>query len=193
MLCVDFLRRHFSADRGAGPQNALVLFLRVLRDLTPKEDHLHGELDALAKALAPVLRAPAPERGPQQLKVCWLIASAGEQGSLPEALRIQKELCDRYGVKAIIREVGDAFYSIQESYDLVRTIYEEEVPAQGLTPDQVIADFTGATKPMSGGLLLACTQLGVPMQYMYGNRESVASVPRMITFAQKETDYGHSK
>lgn len=181
--CIDFLRQQFSADLGDGPRNALVLFVRVLRDLTPEGDQLHHELDALAKELAPVLRAPVPERGSRRLQYCWLIASTGEQGSFPEAQRIQRTLCDRHGVMTMIREVGDAFYSIQESYDLVRKIYEEEVPALGLSPADVIADFTGATKPMSGGMILACTQLGAPMQYMYGNRGRVASIPRLVDFA----------
>ena len=41
------------------------------------------------------------------------------------------------------------------------------------------ADFTGGTKPMSAGMILACGEAR-PMQYTYGRKDGVASVPRRV-------------
>ena len=113
------------------------------------------------------------------LKTCWLIASAGEKGSLPIA-EILAEQCRTAGIQPYIRTVADAF-SVQESYDLVERIYTQEVPKANLTEDQVIADFTGGVKPMSAGMILACGETR-PMQYMYGRKEGIDSAPRLIEF-----------
>jgi CRISPR/Cas system-associated protein Csm6 len=116
------------------------------------------------------------------LEMCWLIATAGESGSLPIAQKL-KEACQARNVKADIRTVSDPF-SVQESYDLVQRIYDEEVPKASLSEREVIADFTGGVKPMSAGMILACGDRR-PMQYMYGRKEGIASIPRIIEFAQR--------
>jgi hypothetical protein len=113
------------------------------------------------------------------LERCWLIASGGERGSLPVAQELQKQ-CQAQNVTAHIRAVSDAF-SVQESYDVILRIYEEEVPTTGLSEEEVIADFTGGVKPMSAGMILACGETR-SMQYMYGRKEGIASVPRLIEF-----------
>jgi hypothetical protein len=113
------------------------------------------------------------------LKTCWLIATAGEAGSLPIAQRLEEQ-CKAAGIQPHTRTVADPF-SVQESYDLVERIYTQEVPEAGLTEEQVIADFTGGVKPMSAGMILACGETR-PMQYMYGRKEGIASIPRLIEF-----------
>lgn len=120
------------------------------------------------------------------LRTCWLIASAGERGSLPIAETLAEQ-CRAAGMQPHICTVADPF-SVQESYDLVERIYTEEVPKASLTEDQVIADFTGGVKPMSAGMILACGETR-PMQYMYGRKEGIASVPRLIEFQPRG---GHS-
>jgi hypothetical protein len=116
------------------------------------------------------------------LEVCWLVASGGETGSLPVAEKL-REACEARNVRAHIRTVADAF-SVQESYDLVQRIYAEEVPRAGLSEQEVIADFTGGVKPMSAGMILACGDHR-PMQYMYGRKEGIASVPRLVEFTPR--------
>jgi len=111
------------------------------------------------------------------LKTCWLIASAGERGSLPVAQDLQRAY-DGENFETRIRTMADAF-DVQESYDLVERIYSEEVPEAGLREEQVIADFTGGTKPMSAGMILACGETR-PMQYTYGRKDGIASVPRRV-------------
>ncbi len=116
------------------------------------------------------------------LEVCWLLASGGEKGSLPVALKL-KEACEAKNIRAYTRTVGDAF-SVQESYDLVRRIYEQEIPKAGLSEDEVIADYTGGVKPMTAGMVLACDDKR-PMQYMYGRKKGIASVPRQVEFMRR--------
>jgi hypothetical protein len=113
------------------------------------------------------------------LQVCWLICSGGEHGSLHVAQALQATY-KAQGLKAYLRPIGDPF-SMQESYNLVQRIYVEEVPDVGLREAEVIADFTGGTKPMSAGMILACGH-SRPMQYMTGRKAGIASVPQLIRF-----------
>ncbi|MBN1877868.1 MAG: hypothetical protein JXA33_26845 [Anaerolineae bacterium] len=180
MQVTEFLFDQFSADTGWGQENALVLLLRVLQGKIEPGDALHLALEELATALERITHPPVTAGG-APLRYCWLIASAGERGSLPQALEIQQQLKDTHTVQVDVCEVYDAF-GIQETYDLVRHIYTRFVPQAGLRIQDVIADFTGSTKPMSTGMMLACTHLGAPMQYMYGDRDHIASVPRWVAF-----------
>jgi hypothetical protein len=124
------------------------------------------------------LAAGPDEKG---LRVCWLIATAGVEGAVPvaEALR------QRYGGQCtvIVRSLGSAF-NVQAAYEVVERIYTKEAAAHDLSENEVIADFTGGTKPMSAGMILACGEQR-PMQYMTGRRSGVASVPMLVQFKAK--------
>ena len=122
------------------------------------------------------------EAGGEPLRVCWLIATAGEKGSLPVAQQVRGRYHDRCTVK--IKLVHDAF-GIQEMHQIIHTIYTQEAAEYDLAPNQIIADFTGGTKPMSAGLVLACRDRW-PMQYMTGGRKNIASVPMFVQFALAE-------
>jgi hypothetical protein len=123
------------------------------------------------------------------LKACWLVASTGEKGSIGMAREIRK-LYDRPGCKIAIREVGNPF-SVQDTYDAVQRIYNEEICAEEfaafeLTPERVIADFTSGTAPMTAGMVLACGRYR-PMQYTTGRpakagEAEIASVPLLVEF-----------
>ncbi len=117
------------------------------------------------------------------LKVCWLIASSGEQGSVLMAERI-RDLYERR-CTILVRQVGDAF-SVQDTYDVVQEIYNKELYTDefrglGLAPERVIADFTGGTAPMTAGMVLACGK-DRPMQYTVGRKEGIASMPQLVRF-----------
>lgn len=122
------------------------------------------------------------EAGGEPLRVCWLITTAGEQGGLPVAQAVRRAYQDRCEV--LIRMLRDAF-SLQEAHRLVHSIYTEEAREHGLEPEQVIADFTGGTKPMSAGMALAC-QDRWPMQYMTGGKDPIASIPISEPFSSAE-------
>jgi hypothetical protein len=127
--------------------------------------------------------------GDGPLKACWLVASAGEKGSVGLAGEIGK-LCETPGCKMVIREVGNPF-SVQDTYDVVQRIYAEEIDSDefrelGLGPAQVICDFTSGTAPMTAGMVLACGR-NRPMQYTTGRRAKagepeIASVPLLVEF-----------
>ena len=122
------------------------------------------------------------EAGGEPLRVCWLIATAGEKGSVPVAIEVQKRYEDR--CELIIEMLKDAF-DLEEVYRLVQYIYMQKAAGKGLAPDQVIADYTGGTKPMSAGMVLACREECWPMQYMTGGQD-IASVPLFARFTPVE-------
>ncbi|MEM1281332.1 MAG: CRISPR-associated protein [Cyanobacteria bacterium P01_D01_bin.6] len=49
---------------------------------------------------------------------------------------------------------------------LVNAIYEDAIAQANLTESEIIADYTGATKGMTAGILLACTRPERPLQYI---------------------------
>ncbi|MEM6521728.1 MAG: CRISPR-associated protein [Cyanobacteria bacterium P01_C01_bin.70] len=49
---------------------------------------------------------------------------------------------------------------------LVSSIYDDAIAQAHLTESEVIADYTGATKGMTAGILLACTRPERPLQYI---------------------------
>lgn len=135
--------------------------------------------DALDQSALDAIDYHQDVSGGNGLKVCWLIASGGETGSLPIAQKVEAMLKTR-NIKGIIRVVRDAF-DVQDTYNVVRKIYQEELEKEGLSRDQVIADFTGGVKPMTVGMILACGD-HQKMQYMYGRKKGVASIPRLVEF-----------
>jgi hypothetical protein len=92
------------------------------------------------------------------LKVCWLLYSTAAIG-LMEAIR------DQYAgrLKIIPRPVKDE-WDVEDTFRIVRQVYLQEAPAEGLSAEQVIADFTGGTRIMTAGMVLACGEQW-PMQY----------------------------
>lgn len=118
-----------------------------------------------------------------KLKYCWLIASGGEKGSVPVAQKLE-QICKDKHIEPFIHTIHDPFESVQESYDLITEIYDNELEACGLTSNEVIADFTGGTKPMSVGMVLACGHQRA-MQYMVGRKEGIATQPVLIRFTQQ--------
>ena len=49
---------------------------------------------------------------------------------------------------------------------LVDAIYQDAIAQVGLSESEVIADYTGATKGMTAGILLACTRPERPLEYI---------------------------
>lgn len=108
------------------------------------------------------------------LKECWLVSS---KEAVPVAVVIQKKYESRCHI--VIREISNAF-DIQETYLLVRKILTQEAMSSGLTPEQLILDFTGGSKPMSVAMVLAC-QDQYPMQYVV-KMPGTVSAPKIITY-----------
>jgi len=139
--------------------------------------------EELSHNLAIEYHLSCEEAGGEALRVCWLIATSGVRGSVPVAREVRERYGDRCQLH--IRVLHDPFRDVQEAYRLVRRIYTEEAAEHGLAPEQIIADFTGGTKPMSAGMILAC-QDRWPMQYMFGREGEVASTPLLVRFQSAE-------
>jgi hypothetical protein len=129
------------------------------------------------------------EAGGQALQRCWLVASGGPGGTVGEAEDIRLrygdrcrisivDLNDAFDVKEVIACINRLYADLEAEGEEGRDGAEGDVP---LRPDQIIADFTGGTSPMSVGLALACHQRS-PLEYIYGGKvKEIASVPVMVT------------
>lgn len=129
------------------------------------------------------LQPAANNLNAKRLQVCWLIATAGPQGSVDLAQKVQAQYAAQ-GVKMLLHLLKDAF-DVQEAYECVQQIYTDEVAQHNLKPEEVISDFTGGTKPMSAGMILAC-QDQWPLQYVHGRPGEILSAPVAIAFQSKK-------
>lgn len=114
------------------------------------------------------------------LEYCWMIGSSGERGSAPVIEKMKQECANR-GVKPFAHYVDNPLI-VQPTYDIVEQIYTKEVGDVGLNEQDIIADITGATKPMSFGMLRACG-ISRPMQYMVRQADGRSSVPMMLKYS----------
>ena len=99
------------------------------------------------------------------LGVCWLLTSTGSEGGLPVAQEIERQYKEK-GILFVTHVVSNAF-SMRETFDVVQKIYQREARDLGLAIDDIISEHTGATKPMSAGMVLACWAR-YPMEYVFG-------------------------
>ncbi|MCI0556425.1 MAG: hypothetical protein L0287_36245 [Anaerolineae bacterium] len=113
--------------------------------------------------------------GKNRLHTCWLITSR-DGVSAAEALRSHYESST---LRVHVCIVKDPF-GLQDTYELVRNIYLKEAFENKLKPEQIISDFTGSTRPMMAGMVLACGEQW-PMQYMSKKGDS-PSMPIQIKF-----------
>ncbi len=110
------------------------------------------------------------------LRHCWLIATTGEHGSLGAAAWLA-EYCRPYGITTSIWPVDDPS-SVEETFETVRLLYAAMESDAGVPAHDVVADITGATKPMSVGLLRAC-QGRSPIEYMVRQQQG-PSLPMLL-------------
>lgn len=126
------------------------------------------------------------------LEAVWLIPSNNQESSqfgsstVPIAQDIEalcKALVQKQGrnLKVIIRN-GVSPADAQDTFDAVNRIFRNE----SYQPDELIADFTGGTKPMSVGMIMACLPSKRQLEYVsYNPQEKQSSGPFII-------DYQHS-
>lgn len=164
-------------QRPGAYKGLIVLISRGRADRDPLEQSAKDAIDYHA--------GRTPYQPAAALVHCWLIATPGTEGSQVFAEHFAT-YCRALGVQPHV-EVVDEGFSIQGTYDLVRTIYAEARDVAGLAPEEIISDFTGSVKPMSVGMVLACGEQ-YPMQYMYGGKPPMASVPRALTFRAARLD-----
>lgn len=119
---------------------------------------------------------------PEKLEHCWLVASKKpdqepqqerkpSQEPIQSSFRNAQELKARYEaelptVKVEIVEEAD---NPEEVFRVVQDIYERAVEL-GLDEQEIVADFTGGTKSMTAGMVLACTSLNRDLEFMKPRR-----------------------
>jgi hypothetical protein len=131
--------------------------------------------------------AGVPGRKPV-LTHCWLLAGPGEgeKSSQSNAERLA-ETCKVKGIVAEIWPLEDAD-NVEETYRAVKIIYEIAQNKYKLAKDDIIADYTGGTKSMTTGMVLAALEQDARLQYMKPNQyemdgradRAAGSRPRMV-------------
>lgn len=103
------------------------------------------------------------------LQQVWLLPSDGRAiaqfgvSTIAKAEEI-KQRCEQQfpGVKVNVMERGVSPGDSQDTFDLVNQIYRRS----GYEPQELIADFTGGTKPMSVGMIMACLPSERELEYV---------------------------
>jgi hypothetical protein len=107
--------------------------------------------------------------GSQEGKYCWLITGPDidEMSSQENAKKLKAEF-EGLGVSVKVRSIDNA--------DNPRAVFEEiqyilqMAQIEGLKPEDIIADFTGGTKCMTAGMVLAFADKDLLLQYMKPNK-----------------------
>lgn len=123
-----------------------------------------------------------------RLQYAWLLTGPG-QGEFSsqanaEALRADYEQRGLKKVEVIALSDAD---DPRQAFDVVQGIYAS-LPLLGLAPREVICDYTGGTKSMTSGMVLACASHGYPLAFMKPDRYDAAghaaggarSLPRLV-------------
>ncbi len=135
-------------------------FDRIYLDDAKAREHL------LKSNWGPLVVAAQHHAQSSTLKHCWLICTEGRTGS---ALQFEKakELIKHFAgkkVKCHKREIA-SMNDIGEVAKVVDEIYDKAPLGENLLPEQIIADFTGGTAAMSGGLIIATLLKDRHVQY----------------------------
>ncbi|EKV01100.1 CRISPR-associated protein, Cas02710 family [Leptolyngbya sp. PCC 7375] len=142
------------------------------------------------------------KQGRGKLRYCWLICTPDALDSTREFLQVLKQECidDQFGCEIYdqtnhpfppITQIGTSLHirlmvldprcinDPNHIRELVDGLYDTANQQTGLTSPEIIADYTGGTKSMTAGIVLACTEPNRPLQYLlsqYGaNGEITAS------------------
>ena len=100
---------------------------------------------------------------------CWLVMQNVEP--VREAFnRLSRQLLER-GAVTRLHPIYIQQLDVQAAYQAVRTVFEREAAEEGLQPDQVIADITGGTKPLTAGMVLAAITCGGALEYVESDRD----------------------
>lgn len=114
-----------------------------------------------------------------QLTHCWLVSTEGTDGTIEEAPVAEKLIHKALSMGKAQSDV-QCFYddctvkngfSVGDVVPRIDYIYSWLLPAQNLEEDDVIADFTGGTKAMTAGMILATLDQIRKIQYLRQDTE----------------------
>jgi hypothetical protein len=128
-------------EENPAPRKGLIVFMSPGSRTTPAENAVKAHLPALEH--------------------CWIISGPDRAGQTPTSAenagstKLKFEKAKTTPIRFYLRSVENED-DPQQSYHLVRSIYEE-AKAFGLADADVMADYTGGTKSMTAGMVLACS------------------------------------
>ena len=125
------------------------------------------------------------------LERVWLLPSDGRDAaqfgvsSLPAALEIQQRCEQDFpGVQVEVMDRGVSPADSQDTFDMVNRVYR----GSGYEPSEMIADFTGGTKPMSVGMIMACLPAERELEYVPFTREAGMQGPFVVDYQHRAFD-----
>ncbi len=133
-------------------------------------------LENLTEARAELLKSNwgplvvAVEHHCPQLKHCWVICTRGDNGSAKQyekAVEIIKKMAEQRNSKVECHK--QEITNLNDMDEIIKTmeqIYDQALKLQSLPPDRIIADFTGGTAAMSGGVILNAVLKNRELEYM---------------------------
>ncbi len=93
------------------------------------------------------------------LEHCWLLVT-------PQMQERAAQFASAFtGLDVTLCAIGD-HYDANACYRTVRDVYRRKALRVGIPPEQVIADITGGTKPMTMGVVVACMEGGYPIEHV---------------------------
>ena len=132
----------------------------------------------------------------QTLERVWLIPSndthsaefgSGTRPKVNIITDLAQSLADAEGRPLTVEahEGGVSPADAQDTFDYVNRIYRRS----GYEPDEIIADFTGGTKPMSVGMIMACLPAQRELEYVSFNPvEKISHGPYLIDYQHRAFD-----
>ncbi len=108
-------------------------------------------------------------------KICWLIMQEGN----PAVRNAYTKLNERLKEEAWQTRILPVYISdidAKATYQAAYTIFTREAAEEGISANQVIADITGGTKPMTAGVLLAALSANGDLEYVESARDEHGQV-----------------
>jgi hypothetical protein len=102
---------------------------------------------------------------------CWLVMQEG----VPPVKERFGELSQRLAEEGVTTRLHPVYVrqpDVQATYKAVRAVFEREAAEEGVASEDVIADITGGTKPMTTGMVLAALTSGGALEYVESERDA---------------------
>jgi hypothetical protein len=106
-----------------------------------------------------------------QEQQCWLVMQRNAPAVEASFLQLSQHLLEA-GAPVRLHRIYLDHLDAQDAYQAVRTVWEREALEEKLRPEQVIADITSGTKPLTAGMVLAAVTTGYPLEYVETDRDA---------------------
>jgi hypothetical protein len=149
--------------------------LTIEERLAAARAHDYETLDLMNSNLKPSIQAVVTHAS--AIKVCWLITTTAQQkdlaGSLPYVEMLVAFLKEKHGLGCVIYRgteyaimLDDDALVCKRTYDMVRRIYRDARRNFGLSPSEIVADFTSGFRSMTLGMILGTLAYDRDIQFM---------------------------